>query len=109
MPDLRDQWMPLALAALIGAGGGTGTTTLLGGTDLTPIENRLTSIQIQLGVMAYQRAKRSVAYWEDYMATNKLKLVELSAEQQRLYKSAIAEMASQDEVLEGLGVKIGEI
>lgn len=122
MSEQQPPYTAYAIVALLGMGGGTGVNQAInqiGGADvdLTPVIEELQAIRgqlkeidtlkVQVAMMAYRRAKRSVAYWEDMMATNDLHIEEMSAEQQRLYRSAITEMEEQDGILAGLGVSVG--
>lgn len=121
MPDQPQQpYLAYAVVALLGGGIGTGGQQFLGGNqvDLTPVitelqvireaMKELDGIKIQLAGMRYQRARRSVNWWEDHMKVNDVRLADMSAESQRLYDSAKQEKAEARIDLKALGVTISE-
>jgi hypothetical protein len=102
VPDIPANLMPYAIAVLLGAGGGTGVSQFQS-YDHEPIEAKLDSIEIQLHFMARDRAQRSVDYWEDMMREESRTLESLSAEQRRLYRTAIEAVDTQNAILRELG------
>jgi hypothetical protein len=102
MAAIPENLMPYALAVLLGAGGGTGVSQFQA-YDHDPIEEKLDSIEIQLHFMARDRAQRSVDYWEDIMREEGTSIEDMSAEQRRLYRTAIEAVATQNAILRDLG------